>query len=198
MITTTVFWRVAVPAVLAAALTLAMLITFASPAEAADPYYVLGPCRYDPDLIAPITYRFYGVEDRYETAFKDGEAKWDSTSAPGYFVETSGSSPEIRVYDRFVDMVDWNAMMMGSCPSNTGLWNGNAVSITFNRQKMDGHGSVSKKNTAMHEIGHAYGLSHVSAGCRLMRRDRITVNTCGLSLPTSDDVDGVIARFEYP
>ena len=60
---------------------------------------------------------------------------------------------------------------------------------------MDGHGSVSKKNTAMHEIGHAYGLSHVSAGCRLMREDRITVNTCGLPLPTSDDVDGVIARY---
>ena len=47
----------------------------------------------------------------------------------------------------------------------------------------------------MHEIGHAYGLSHVSAGCRLMREDRITVNNCGLPMPTSDDVDGVIARY---
>ena len=65
---------------------------------------------------------------------------------------------------------------------------------------MDGHGSVSKvskKNTAMHEIGHAFGLSHVPAGCRLMREDRITVNTCGLPMPTSGDVDGVIAGYEF-
>ena len=59
---------------------------------------------------------------------------------------------------------------------------------------MDNHGSVSKKNTAMHEIGHAYGLSHISAGCRLMRASDI-INTCGATFPTSDDVDGVIARY---
>ena len=52
----------------------------------------------------------------------------------------------------------WNGIMRGSCPSDTGLWTRDEVEIEFNRRLMDNHGSVSKKNTAMHEIGHAYGL----------------------------------------
>ena len=102
------------------------------------------------------------------------------------------------MYDGDYQGVDWLAVMNGSCRPSTGLWTGNNVSITFNTHKMDRHTAKSKKNIAMHEIGHAYGLSHVSAGCRLMREDINTINTCGKSMPTSDDVDGVIARYEYP
>ena len=191
----TKLWRVAVPAVLAAALTLAVLATFANTAKAADPQWTHHGCRYDPDSISPISYRFYAVDDRYETAFKAAEAKWDTTAAPGHFQEQDWTDdPEIDVLDGFY-AGSWNGIMRGSCPSNTGLWTRDEVEIEFNRRLMDNHGSVSKKNTAMHEIGHAYGLSHVSAGCRLMREDRITINTCGLPMPTSDDVDGVTARY---
>ena len=51
-------------------------------AKADDPEWTHHGCRYDPDSISPISYRFYAVDDRYETAFKAAEAKWDTTAAP--------------------------------------------------------------------------------------------------------------------
>ena len=188
-----IFWRTAVPAAASAILTLVLLVSVASPVEAADPYYVHHGCWYNPNSMNPISYRFFSVHSDYETAFKDGEAEWDSTSAPGYFREQSWSvDPEINVTDGFY-MAGWNAETTGSCPSTTGLWNGNEVGIDFNRTEMDDDSASAKEITAMHEIGHAYGLAHVSSGCRLMR-DSDIINTCG-SMPTSDDVDGVIARY---
>ena len=59
-------------------------------------------CRYDPDSIDPISYRFLSVGSDYETAFTDIEEGWDDTSAPGYFEEYSTSfDPEINVADDY-------------------------------------------------------------------------------------------------
>ena len=194
MTSTPKLWRIAVPAILSAALTLTLLVTFASPAKAADPYWTHLACRYDPDSISPITYRFFSVHSNYETAFKNAEHAWDGTTAPGYFKEDSWSvDPEINVTDGFYGS-GWNAVMIGPC-LNTGEWDGNEVSIDFNRTEMDGNSATSKKNTAMHEIGHAYGLDHVSSGCRLMR-DSTIIDTCGATFPTPDDVAGVKARYK--
>ena len=60
--------------------------------------------------------------------------------------------------------------MTGSCPSSTGLWRGNEVRIDFNLVFMDDLTAHEKKIVAMHEIGHAYGLSDVTASCRLMKQ----------------------------
>ena len=61
---TTAIWRVAAPATLSALLTLTILAVFASSVEAADPYYTFNGCRYDPDTMTPITYRFYAMGDK--------------------------------------------------------------------------------------------------------------------------------------
>ena len=77
-------WQVVVPGISSALLTFAFLTLIVRPVEirGADPYYTLAGCRYDPDSIEPISYRFFSVGSDYETAFKDAEDEWDDTTAP--------------------------------------------------------------------------------------------------------------------
>ena len=189
-----VFWRMAVPAAASAILTLTLLVALASPAAAADPYYTFHGCRYDPDSIDPISYRFFSVDSAYETAFKEAEEEWDSTSAPGYFREYSLSwDPEINVIDGYYGANGWAAKVSGGCDVPPGIYWGNEVEFKFNRTYLDNEPANHKKIAAMHELGHAYGLDHVTSGPRLMR-DTTLIYTYS-PLPTSDDVDGVIARY---
>ena len=98
-------WQVVVPGISSALLTFAFLTLIVRPVEirGADPYYTLAGCRYDPDSIEPISYRFFSVGSDYETAFKEAEEEWDDTTAPGYFQEQSASfDPEINVTDDYV------------------------------------------------------------------------------------------------
>ena len=78
-----------------------------------------------------------------------------------------------------------------------GSWNytGNEVEYQFNTRVMDSYTSQNKKLIAIHEIGHAYGLDHVSSGCRLMREVLEQFNSCGVAMPSADDVAGVNAIY---
>ena len=85
------------------ALIISVLLAFAPSAEAS-----YNGCRFDPDIIDPIDYRFQGVTSDIQTAFRDGEAVWDSTSAPGYFShDGSASDPNIDVHDAYYADVEW-------------------------------------------------------------------------------------------
>ena len=147
--------------------TFALLPAFAPTAEAS-----YNGCRYDPDTIDPITYDFYSVELSIKTAVRTGEAVWDKTSAPGYFKEdTYASDPEINIYDApRSSATKWDGRMTGICVDDTGQWKSNEVKIDFNLTKMDTHTTHQRKIIAMHEIGHAYGLSDVTTACRLMKQ----------------------------
>ena len=96
--------------------------------------------------------------------------------------------------DGFYMSMSWSALTTGGCDVPPGLYYGNEVTIDFNRSNMDSNSAFEKKIAAMHELGHAYGLDHVSDGCRLMRDDLNVITTCG-TMPTSDDEDGVDARY---
>ncbi len=96
--------------------------------------------------------------------------------------------------DGFYMSKSWATLTTGKCPSHPGLYFGNKVTIDFNRYRTDSNSAFEKKIAAMHEFGHAYCLDHVSAGYRLMRDDLNVITTCG-TMPTSDDEDGVDARF---
>ena len=98
--------------------------------------------------------------------------------------------------DGFYMSKTWSTLTTRTCPSDTSLYFGNEVTIDFNRSFMDSNSAFKKKIGAMHEIGHAYGLDHVSAGCRLMRGSLDVITTCG-TMPTSDDEDGADARYPY-
>ena len=182
--------RFIIPAMAAALLTFALLLAFAPPTEAS-----YNGCRYDPDSISPIDYKFYGVTSDIKTVFRDAEATWDSTSAPGYFSHNgSASDPNIDVHDAYYADVEWAGLMSGSCPNDTGLWNSDEVTIEFNLNKMDDHTAKERNIIAMHEIGHAYGLSHVSTYCRLMKQGAEKF-TCA-PMPRPADVE--LVEHLYP
>ena len=169
-------------------LTLALLVVIAPPAGA---YELMGG-KYDDGSIDPISYRFFSVNSAYETAFKDAEAAWDATSAPGYFQEQSWSwDPEINVIDGSYQY-EWPAAMWYTITGD-GTWDGNEVQIDFNTRVMDDYTAYEKKLTAEHEIGHAYGLAH-ETGCVIMHGAEYYF-TCGGTFPKSDDVNGVDAIY---
>ncbi len=193
----TLLWRIIVPAMSSTLVTLVLLLTLTGQVSAAgdsdDSGYAFRGCKYDPDTIEPISYRFFSVGSIYETAFKEGEKAWDQTTVPGYFHEHSRSvDPEINVIDSR-SSGQWDAMMTGQCPTDTGLYEGNEVEIEFNTRKMAPLTAKQKKIVAMHELGHAYGLAHVPDGCRLMRQGAYKF-TCG-TMPSADDIAGVTALY---
>jgi hypothetical protein len=128
--------------------------------------------------------------DAYETAFAHAQSAWEATSAPGYFSLTSSSDPEINVKDTVYQEGSW-AKTTWSCSG--GLYFYSEVTIEFDTVDMVQLSAYERKIVAEHELGHAYGLWHMSAGCHVMRQGSHKF-TCG-SMPSSNDVDGVRARY---
>ena len=79
------------------------------------------------------------------------------------------------------------------CASD-GTFRGNEVTIRFN----SGYNLTDHENRiiSMHEIGHAYGLGHVTPSCHAMTT--YPEWTCNGSRPSSDDVDGVKSIYGSP
>ena len=187
------------PALTAETVACAVLAFLTSTATAQSSGYAFTGCRYDPDSIDPISYRFFGVGSEYQTAFRDAETVWDRTSASGYFSEHHTSlDPEINVTDSSLPYT-WGGKVTGHCSKAAGAtfgnYTGNEVELQFNTRVLDSYTSHNKKLVAMHEIGHAYGLDHVSSGCRLMRHRLDQYNSCGVAMPSADDVAGVNAIY---
>lgn len=172
-----------------AVITLFLVGPLAGPAEA----YALKGCKYDADSISPIEYRFHSVNSAYETAFKNAESAWDSTSSPGHFSEDSVSlDPEIDVYDG-VYAGTWWAQTDYSCDSD-GTYSGNENTVFFDTGGMGGLTAYEKKLVAEHELGHTYGLDEApNNGCRVMRQGSNKF-TCG-TMPAADDIAGVNALY---
>ncbi len=183
------FGRTLLAAVASAVFTLVVLVFTPGIASA----YATHGCAYDSNSISPISYRFFSVNSAYETAFSDAEAAWDATSAPGYFSEQSSSwDPEINVIDGEYSG-SWWAQTVWTCDSDD-TYGGNEVEIKFDTGDMASLNANKKKLVAEHEIGHAYGLDHVSSGCHVMKQGTYKF-TCTGSLPSSDDVSGVDAIY---
>lgn len=167
-----------------------LLVSLATPAGA----YTLTGCKYDSGSIDPIQYRFYSVTSTYVTAFQNAQSKWDGTSSPGYFGENSTSlDPEIPVHDGAYAGTYW-AQVSWNCDGD-GTYSGNEVSyLQFDTSDMSGLSASQREKVAMHELGHAYGLDHVTSSfCRLMEQgtDKFSCS----SLPDSDAVNGVNALY---
>ena len=186
----TVLYRVVLPGLLAAFLTMGLMVSLPYEVEA----YAHLPCRYDPDSIDPITYKFFSVESNVKAAVRSADDEWDDTDAPGYFRRTNSLDPEIEITD-YHSSGNWDGRMIGNCPQGGGEWDGNEVDIEFNNRKMDTRTDKQRMLIAEHELGHAYGLDHVWGGCHVMRQGSYKF-TCSGPLPSSDDVLGVEARYQ--
>jgi hypothetical protein len=81
-----------------------------------------------------------------------------------------------------------------SCDSD-GTYSGNEVSyLRFDTSDMSGLATSQREKVAMHELGHTYGLGHVTSSyCRVMEQgtDKFSCS----NLPDSDAVNGVNALY---
>ncbi len=180
--------RVFLGAFCSALLTLTVLLAVSGQVYAYD----FGNCQYDDDVIDPITYTYNNVGDTYRNAFDGGADNWNDTSAPGEFDhEQSASSPEIVVRARWYSLA-WTAYTSGFC--DDGLWRYDKVTVELNTFYMDWYSASKKEKVVVHELGHAYGLAHVFAGCVAMRETVGQIENCD-PLPAADDINGVVALY---
>jgi hypothetical protein len=145
-----------------------------------------------------LTYRYYSMGAAYTTAFDQGQYAWDTKSVPGSFGATTGT-PYIHVGDASYSE-GWWAWTEWTC--NSSGYYVPAVYVDFNTRTMASLTAAPKKLIAIHELGHVYGLAHVSNGCNdqrvgpaIMLSDSTVASPCGGSPPYADDVNGVNARY---
>lgn len=158
----------------------------------ANAYTVTG-CRYSPGSIDPIAYRFFAVSDSsLINASKFGADAWNLTPSPGFFREESISlDPEINITDDLYPSSPFYAVIQFQCTN--GYYNGNEVNFIWNNSFSVFLNSNKKRAVASHELGHAYGLDHVTTLCRIMRADVGDMTDCLISIPQTDDINGAIA-----
>ncbi len=162
-------------------------------ASAAQAYKTAG-CRYKTDSINPISYRFFSVSKTNESSTKYGATAWNDTSAPGYFKEQSNSlDPEVNITDDPFPKENAYAWVASSC--NKGFYRGNEVNLVWNTSLISTRTKTQKKRIATHELGHAYGLGHVTKGCHIMRVDIGYLADCNRTTPSTDDIKGVKSLY---
>ncbi len=141
-------------------------------------------CGY-PCQINPIPYSYFSVGSDYITAFDDAADRWNAVNVdPDLEFQGSNTDPQIDVRDGWYFGDHW-ALAHTQCTSD-GTFTGNDVKIEFNTKTMNALNANKKKIVAMHEIGHAYGLAHVSTNCHVMKQG--TQKFSCSSLPHANEI----------
>ena len=176
----------------------ASLLLFASALPAWAEY---NGCKF-PGTNPVIQYQYFSVGWQAQSWHDAGASAWNSSSADGSFSEISSGDEEIRIYD---DYYAWshNAITAGGCSSGGAQpWTGDLVEIEYNLSELVGRSFNENKMTAVHELGHAYGLAHdLLPHCAINRTVMATVgawvgSNCGdWSAPYSSDVSDVNALY---
>lgn len=158
--------------------------------------FTLTGCHYDQNSISPITYRFYSVSSpSLIRATKHGATSWNNVAVPGYFSETTVLlDPEVNVTDDPYPNRNAYAWVGYACDSD-GTYSGNEVNLVWNSSLIHTRTGPQKDRISTHEFGHAYGLGHVSTGCRIMRYDIGYLTGCSMTTPQTDDINGVNAIY---
>ena len=185
-------WMRFVALALAMPLVVSVVLAIGMPSAEA---WKLNGCKF-PGTDPTIQYKYYSVTSTWQTSHGAGAGQWNYYSVPGHFSLTTGSDPEVKVYDGSYSWGAW-AIAAGGCASGGGQnWYNDLVEITYNTRTTTTLGATDRRLVATHELGHAYGLAHESYGCTnpvVMRSDATWAwDNCGTSsAPYTNDRDGV-------
>lgn len=128
----------------------------------------------------------YGVD---KDAMHGAESAWNNSPANVYYV--NNGSPNISFNDTVNSSVNWDGITYYSWNSDNTFAYANAY---VNGYYLINYPSWVSQGVAAHELGHVLGLAH-SNGCVLMVPDTPDRQSCGISGPTQDDVNGANALY---
>ena len=102
----------------------------------------------------------------------------DTPGYAGWFSKTTGTDPEIKVYDDSYAQ-SWSGLASGGCASGGSQpWYNDLVTVKINLNHIDGMNALERVDLVIHEFGHALGLAHSTFGCSwpgpvIMREDAL-------------------------
>lgn len=124
-------------------------------------------------------------------AYDNARAAWNGSPANVWLNQGSSSLTVDDVYDSSVGWdglasYSWYGCSTGNCFSS--------VSVLLNYYYTRNYAASTTQGVAAHELGHAIGLDHEN-GCVLMNGYTSNRQSCGISGPVADDVNGVNALY---
>ncbi|MCW3817810.1 M10 family metallopeptidase domain-containing protein [Micromonospora sp. DR5-3] len=176
----------------AAAVVVGGVLTPASPASA---YALLG-CKFSTPALK---WKDSTTTSGYASVATASANAWTNTSTPVSLTKvTSGANITIangNFGNSGYDGITLDGNQNNPSCGSSGLWSIGLVTW-WNSYYTDGYSSAKRQSVMVHELGHALGLAHSSAGsCTnvpIMQPDTYTrYDVCRLTTPRAGDIDGV-------
>jgi hypothetical protein len=127
------------------------------------------------------------------TVYDNGRAAWNQTSSANIYFWTASSS-SIYATDQNNSSASWDGR-------TTYYYSGRyftsaTVELNYYYFSTYNYPAGKKQGVAVHELGHVAGLAHNPSGCVIMTPYTSTRwETCGISTPQTDDVNGINALY---